>query len=71
LPDLVISNRIRELRFRSGEMTQQQLADLVGVSRQTVVALEKGRYNPSLELAMRIARVFGLTVEEVFRLERD
>jgi putative transcriptional regulator len=71
LPDLVIRNRIRELRFRSGEMTQQQLADLVGVSRQTVVALEKGRYNPSLELAMRIARVFGLTVEEVFRLERD
>lgn len=70
MPDLVIRNRIRALRFEAGEMTQQQLAERVGVSRQTVVALEKGRYNPSLELAFRIARTFGLSVEDVFRLEQ-
>lgn len=61
-----VSNRIRELRFHAGEMTQQQLADRVGVSRQTIVATEQSRYAPSLELAFRIARAFGLGVEEVF-----
>lgn len=61
-----IDNHIRSLRFHAGEMTQQQLADEVGVSRQTIVAIEKGNYSPSLELAFRIARLFNTTVEEVF-----
>lgn len=61
-----ISNNIRTLRFHSNEMTQQQLADLVGVSRQTIVSIEKEKYFPSLELAFRIARVFDKPVEEVF-----
>ncbi len=61
-----VTNRIRELRFHAGEMTQQQLADRAGVSRQTIVAVEQGRYAPSLELAFRIARAFGVGVEEVF-----
>ena len=57
-----ISNRVRELRFHAGEMTQQELADRVGITRQTIVAIEKQSYSPSLELAFRIARVFGRTV---------
>ena len=61
-----IHNNIRKLRFDAEEMTQQQLADEVGVSRQTIVAIEKGNYSPSLELAFRIARLFQTTVEEVF-----
>jgi putative transcriptional regulator len=65
-PDL--SNRIRRLRFDHGEMTQQELADRAGVTRQTIIALEAGRYNPSLALALRIARVFEVAVEEVFTL---
>lgn len=64
-----ITNRIRALRFEHGEMTQQGLADRVGCSRQTIVLLEQGRYAPSLVLAMRIARVFGAKVEEVFAME--
>jgi putative transcriptional regulator len=64
-----IGNRVRALRFHRQEMTQQQLADEVGVTRQTVVTIEKGNYSPSLELAMRIARVFGVAVEEVFYFE--
>jgi putative transcriptional regulator len=64
-----ISNTIRRLRFEHDEMTQQGLADRVGCSRQTIVLLEQGRYAPSLALAMRIARTFGTTVDEVFRLE--
>lgn len=66
-----ISNTIRRLRFDRDEMTQQQLADLVGVTRQTIVAIEKGKYSPSLELAFRVARVFGRRVEEVFTFEED
>lgn len=62
----LVGNHIRRLRFNQDEMTQQQLADLVGVTRQTIVALEKGNYSPSLELAFRIARVFNLPLEEVF-----
>lgn len=62
----LVSNHIRKLRFDHDEMTQQQLADKVGVTRQTIVALEKGSYSPSLELAFRIARFFDLTLEEVF-----
>jgi putative transcriptional regulator len=64
---LAVSNRIRELRFQRGEMTQQQLAYQVGVTRQTVIALEADKYVPSLLLAFRIAAAFGLGVEEVFR----
>jgi putative transcriptional regulator len=62
-----ISNRIRELRFRAGEMTQQELADRVGITRQTIIALEQGRYYPSLELAFLIAQTFGVALEDVFQ----
>ncbi|CAG1011334.1 MAG: helix-turn-helix transcriptional regulator [Anaerolineae bacterium] len=65
----VIRNHIRKLRFHQDEMTQQQLAEKVGVTRQTIVAIEKGNYSPSLELAFRIARVFNLSVEEVFYVD--
>jgi putative transcriptional regulator len=64
-----ITNTIRTLRFHHGEMTQQQLADRIGLTRQTVIAIEQGRYSPSLEAAFRIARVFGAPLEEVFRFE--
>lgn len=64
-----ISNRIRRLRFDHDEMTQQELADRVGCSRQTIVLLEHGRYAPSLALAFRIARTFTLAVDEVFTYE--
>jgi putative transcriptional regulator len=62
----LVGNHIRRLRFNHDEMTQQQLADKVGVTRQTIVSLEKGTYSPSLELAFRIARAFDLSLEEVF-----
>jgi putative transcriptional regulator len=62
----VIQSNIRTLRFMADEMTQQQLADEVEVSRQTIVAIEKGKYSPSLELAFKIARVFDKPLEEVF-----
>ena len=65
----VVSNRIRELRFHANEMTQQQLADRIGVSRQTVVAIEKARYSPTLELAFRIAHVFDVPLESVFHFD--
>jgi putative transcriptional regulator len=61
-----IGNHLRRLRFDRGEMTQEALAKAVGITRQTVIALEAGRYAPSLELAMRLAGVFGKTVDEVF-----
>ena len=61
-----IQNHIRRLRFDAGEMTQQELADKTGVSRQTIVAIEKGNYSPSLELAFRIAHTFETPLEEVF-----
>ncbi|NIK80466.1 putative transcriptional regulator [Paenibacillus castaneae] len=61
-----VGNHIRKLRFNHNEMTQQQLADMAGVTRQTIVALEKGNYSPSLELAFRIAYAFNLPLEEVF-----
>jgi putative transcriptional regulator len=66
-----IQNNIRSLRFNTDEMTQQQLADAVGVSRQTIVAIEKGNYSPSLELAFRIAHTFKTTLEEVFTYHED
>lgn len=61
-----VGNHIRRLRFDSGEMTQSALADLVGITRQTVIALEAGKYAPSLELAFRIANAFGRPIGEVF-----
>jgi putative transcriptional regulator len=66
-----ISNRIRELRFSAGEMTQQALADRVGITRQTIIALEQSRYYPSLELAFLIAETFGVGLEEVFQHRDD
>ena len=68
---LTITNTIRTLRFFAGEMTQQQLAEKAGVSRQTVIAVEAGKYAPSLELAFRIANVFGVEIGEVFACEDD
>ena len=65
-----IKNNIRVLRFHAGEMTQQQLADAVNASRQTIVAIEKGNYSPSLELAFKIANVFNLPINEVFSYEK-
>jgi putative transcriptional regulator len=62
-----ITNAIRTLRFHADEMTQAQLAEKVGVTRQTIVAIEQGRYSPSLEVAFRIARVFGKPLEDVFQ----
>lgn len=64
-----LRNQIRRLRFEHGEMTQQDLADRAGVTRQTIIALEAGRYAPSLTLAFRIARVFAVKVEDVFQWE--
>jgi putative transcriptional regulator len=61
-----INNNIRKLRFFHNEMTQKELADKVGVTRQTILAIENGKYSPSLELAFRIARVFDAPLEEVF-----
>lgn len=62
-----LRNQIRRLRFERGEMTQDALARAVGVTRQTIIALEAGRYAPSLELAFRLARTFGVGVEAVFQ----
>lgn len=64
-----ISNNIRKLRFNADEMTQEQLADKVGVTRQTIMAIENGKYSPTLELAFRIARVFHTPLEEVFSFD--
>ena len=61
-----VRNQIRKLRFERGELTQQQLADVVGATRQTIIAIEAGHYAPSLELAFRIARAFDKGLEEVF-----
>ncbi len=65
---ITIDNNVRRLRFNNGEMTQQQLAEQVGVTRQTIVAIEQGKYTPSLELAFRLAVVFNVPLEEVFFL---
>jgi putative transcriptional regulator len=71
MPSDRLSNRIRRLRFDHGEMTQQQLADKAGVTRQTIIAVEAGKYAPSLPLAFRIARAFNATVEDVFQYDSD
>lgn len=65
----VITNNIRKLRFYNDEMTQQQLADKVGVTRQTIIAIEKAKYSPSLELAFQISTVFNCELNEVFSYE--
>jgi len=64
-----IVNNIRTLRFFANEMTQQELADKAGASRQTIIAVEAGKYSPSLELAFKIASVFGVSISEVFTYE--
>ena len=66
-----IQNIIRKLRFDNGQMTQQQLADMVGVTRQTIIAIEAGNYSPSLTLAFKITRVFGLKIEDVFQFSNE
>ena len=66
-----VTNTIRTLRFMAGEMTQQQLADLVGVTRQTILAVENGKYSPTLELAFAIAKVFEKPLEDVFSITED
>ncbi|TMR21751.1 helix-turn-helix transcriptional regulator [Nonomuraea turkmeniaca] len=62
-----VTNSIRALRFAHGEMTQAELADRVGVTRQTIIAIEQSRYSPSLEVAFQIARVFGVPLDDVFQ----
>ena len=69
MADCEISNQLRRLRFEHGEMTQQELAESIGVTRQTVNAIELGKYSPSLEIAFKIAAVFELGIDEVFRFE--
>ena len=66
-----ITNTIRKLRFERNEMTQQDLAERVGVTRQTINAIELGKYSPSLEVAFRIAAAFGVPLEEVFSYDQD
>lgn len=66
-----VTNDIRALRFRTGEMTQAELADRIGVTRQTVNAIEQGKYSPTLELAFQIARVFGVALDQVFQYPEE
>lgn len=65
-----VTNRIRALRFAADEMTQADLADKVGVTRQTIIAIEQGRYSPTLEMAFRIAQVFAVPLDQVFQYPR-
>ncbi|HUU27375.1 MAG TPA: helix-turn-helix transcriptional regulator [archaeon] len=67
MPENEVKNRVRALRFEHGEMTQAELADKVGVTRQTIIAIEAGKYLPSLPLAFKLARTFGLGVEDLFQ----
>jgi len=66
-----ITNSIRALRFARGEMTQAQLAERIGVTRQTIIAIEQGRYSPSLEMAFQISRVFRVPLDEVFQYPEE
>ncbi|AKF86847.1 helix-turn-helix transcriptional regulator [Myxococcus sp. MISCRS1] len=70
MPEPRLTNEIRTLRFLAGEMTQAALGEKVGLTRQTIAAIEAGKYSPSLETAFRIAEVFGKPLEAVFRWER-
>jgi putative transcriptional regulator len=65
-----LSNQIRRLRLDNGRMTQQELADKVGVTRQTIIAIESGKYSPSLPLAFRIAQTFNVPIENVFQYDK-
>jgi putative transcriptional regulator len=71
MPHPPFSNEIKTLRFLTGEMTQGDLGDKVGVTRQTIAAIEQGKYSPSLEVAFRIAHVFGKPLEDVFQWHND
>ncbi len=71
MPKPPIANTIRRLRFEAGEMTQEELGRRIGMTRQTVAAIEQGKYSPSLEAAFRIARVFGQPLEAVFQWDGD
>ena len=71
MPKNEIINHVRRLRFEHDEMTQQQLADKVGVTRQTIIAIEAGKYAPSLPLAFRIAKAFNTTIEHVFQYDEQ
>jgi len=66
-----ITNQVRRLRFETGEMTQAELADLIGVTRQTVVAIEGDKYAPSLEVAFRIATIFDVPLDDVFQYDPE
>jgi putative transcriptional regulator len=66
-----VTNSIRTLRFAHQEMTQAELAELIGVTRQTVIAIEQGRYSPSLEIAFKIARALGVSLDEVFQYPEE
>lgn len=66
-----VTNSIRALRFANAEMTQAELADRLGVTRQTIIAIEQGRYSPSLEMAFQMARVFEVPLEDVFQYPSD
>lgn len=70
MPKVRITNNIRKLRFFNDEMTQQTLAEKAGVSRQTIIAIEAGKYSPSLELAFKISDAFGVSIVEVFGYEK-
>ncbi len=67
---LIINNYVRKHRFLTDEMTQSDLAKAVGVSRQTIVAIEKGQYSPSLELAFKLSEVFQVSIDEIFYVEK-
>jgi putative transcriptional regulator len=71
IQDVSVKNHLRRFRFEAGDMTQQELAERVGVTRQTILSIEKGNYNPSVELALRLARVLGTAVERLFELEEQ
>jgi putative transcriptional regulator len=70
-PRYDIRNKLRLYRVQAGDMTQQDLADRVGATRQTIVSIEKGRYNPSVGLALRISKVLGASIEDLFQLEEE
>jgi len=71
MPRIEIKNRIRRLRFDNDEMTQEELANRAGCTRQTIIALEQGKYVPSITLAFQIARAFGVTLEDVFQYDEE
>jgi len=67
----VLDNKLKEFRFNHGQITQEDLANALGVSRQTILAIEHGKFNPSVVLALRLARFFGARVEDIFMLKEE